>query len=214
MSERPARRGVADAERGGRTERVRAHLAASGEVQRRVADGLTAAILSAADLLVAAFRAGHKVLLCGNGGSAADCQHLAAEFVNRLTRDFDRPGLPAIALTTDSSVLTAIANDTGIDVMFERQVRTLGTPGDVLIGISTSGESANVVRAVQAAADAGMQTIALTGRGGRLARLATVSLAVPSDGVQYVQEAHLAIEHILCDLVERGLFGERKEPAE
>lgn len=190
-----------------RSERVRAHLAESAELKREVAAGLTASIVSAADLIAATFRAGGKVLLCGNGGSAADCQHLAAEFVNRLTADFPRPGLPAAALTTDSSVLTAVANDTGFDEVFARQVQAFGKRGDVLIAISTSGESSNVVRAVEAAHTAGMQTIALTGRRGRLARMATVGVAVPSDRVQYIQEAHLAIEHIVCDLVERALFG-------
>ena len=194
-----------------RSERVRAHLAQSADVQRDVAEHMTASILSAADLITAAFRSGGKVLLCGNGGSAADCQHLAAEFVNRLTREFDRPGLPAIALTTNASVLTAVTNDTGADEVFARQVQTFGKPGDVLIGISTSGASANVLRAVEAAHAAGMRTIALTGPAGRLARMTTVSIAVPSDGVQYIQEAHLAIEHILCDLVERTLFGGRGE---
>ena len=196
-----------------RAVRVRAHFAESAEVAREVAARLTAAIVTAAELLTTAFRDGGKVLLCGHGGSAADCQHLAAEFVNRLTRDFDRPGLPAIALTTDSSVLTAVANDTGVDAVFARQVQTLGRAGDVLIAISTSGESSNVLRAVEAAHAAGMRTIALTGRTGRLARMAAVGIAVPSDAVQYVQEAHLAIEHIMCDLVERALFGGRGDPA-
>ena len=197
-----------------RTARVQAHLAESAEIKRQVAAGLTTAILSAADLLATAFRAGGKALLCGNGGSAADCQHLAAEFVNRLTKDFRRPGLPAIALTTDASVLTAVANDTGLDEVFARQVEAFGKPGDVLVAISTSGESANVLRAVEAAHAIGMKSIALTGSGGRLARMTSVSLAVPSDAVQYIQEAHLAIEHILCDLVERALFNGRGEPAE
>lgn len=199
--------------RDGRSERIRAHLAGSADVQRRVAAGLTAAILAAVDLLAAAFRGGGKALLCGNGGSAADCQHLAAEFVHRLSKEFSRPGLPAIALTTDSSVLTAVANDSGLDEIFARQVQAFGKPGDVLVAISTSGDSANVLRAVEAAHAAGLKTIALTGSGGRLAQMTSVAVAVPSDRVQHIQEAHLAIEHILCDLVERALF-ERGEPAE
>jgi len=202
MSERLLSTGV------DRAARIRLHLIGSAELQREVAARLTDAILSAADLIAAAFRAGGKVLLCGNGGSAADCQHLAAEFVNRLTREFERPGLPAVALTTDTSVLTAVANDIGADEIFARQIQTLGKPGDILIGISTSGASANVLRAVQAGHAAGMRTIALTGRAGRLAQSATVAIAVPSDEVQHIQEAHLAIEHILCDLVERALFDE------
>ena len=208
------RRGALHAARVDRAERIRAHLAESADVARRVADELTGPILSAADLLIAVFRSGGKVLLCGNGGSAADCQHLAAEFVNRLTKDFERPGLPAIALTTDSSVLTAVANDTGVDQIFARQVETLGKSGDVLIAISTSGDSPNVLRAVEAAQAAGLKTIALTGTSGRLASAASVGIAVPSASTQHIQEAHLAIEHVLCDLVERALFAGRGSRSE
>jgi len=196
-----------------RAERVRAHLAASADVARRLAADHTADILTAADMLAGAFRGGGKVLLCGNGGSAADCQHLAAEFVNRLSKDFPRPGLPAIALTTDSSVLTAVANDAGLIEIFARQVEALGRPGDVLVAISTGGDSPNVLRAVEAAHAAGLMTVALTGTAGRLAHAASVSVAVPSDSVQHIQEAHLAIEHVLCDLVERALFAGRGDRA-
>ncbi len=168
-------------------------------------------ILSAAELIAQSFQSGGKVLLCGNGGSAADCQHMAAEFVNRLRAEFERPGLPAIALTTDSSFLTAFANDYDFERVFERQVQTLGKPGDVLIGISTSGNSTNVIRAVEAAEALTMHTIVLTGSGGRLAQIANVAISVPSANTQYIQEAHLAIEHILCDLVERHLFDEEGE---
>ena len=167
------------------------------------------AIVRAASLIVKTLRSGGKVLLCGNGGSPADCQHMAAEFVSRLTKDFERQGLPAIALTTDTSFLTAYANDCGFGGVFERQVETLGRPGDTLLGISTSGNSTNVIRAVEAARRSGMHTVALTGGGGHLAQAADVPVSVPSDDTQYVQEAHLAIEHILCGLVERALF--RKE---
>jgi D-sedoheptulose 7-phosphate isomerase len=163
-------------------------------------------LLAAADLIAAAFRAGGKALLCGNGGSAADSQHMAAELVGRLNRDCARPGLPAIALTTDTSCLTAVANDIGFEDVFARQVQALGRPGDVLIGISTSGDSANVIRAMEAARAAGMPTIALTGTRGSLAGLATVAVSVPSASVHHIQEAHLAAEHIVCDLVERALF--------
>jgi len=185
---------------------VRVHLFESAEVKRQVVERCMDSILAAAELIAETFQSGGKVLLCGNGGSAADCQHMAAEFVNRLTADFERPGLPAVALTTDTSFLTAFANDCGFEGVFERQVQTLGKPGDVLIGISTSGNSTNVIRAVEAARAAGMRTIVLTGSGGRLAGMANVSIAVPSTNTQYIQEAHLAIEHILCDLVERHLF--------
>ena len=188
-------------------EKVQAHLLESAEIKRQTAEKCMDSILAAANLITDTFRSGGKVLLCGNGGSAADCQHMAAEFVNRLTRDFERPGLPAIALTTDTSFLTAFANDCGFEGVFERQVQVLGKPGDALIGISTSGNSTNVIRAMEAAREANMQTIALTGNSGCLAEMANVAISVPSANTQYVQEAHLTIEHILCGLVECYLFG-------
>ena len=189
-------------------ERARAHLLDSAEIKQKVAEKCLDSILAAAQLIAETFRSGGKVLLCGNGGSAADCQHMAAEFVNRLTKDFERPGLPAVALTTDTSFLTSFANDCGFEGVFERQVQVLGKPGDALIGISTSGDSTNVIRAMEAAREANMQTIVLTGNGGRLAEMANVAISVPSANTQYIQEAHLAIEHILCGLVECSLFGE------
>lgn len=186
---------------------IHTHLLESAEVKRQAIEMCSDAILAAADLITDAFQRGGKVLLCGNGGSAADCQHLAAEFVNRLTKDFERSGLPAIALTTDTSFLTAFANDCGFESVFERQVHVLGKSGDILIGISTSGTSTNVIRAMEAAREANMQTIVLTGNSGRLAKMASVAISVPSANTQYIQEAHLAIEHILCGLVECCLFG-------
>jgi D-sedoheptulose 7-phosphate isomerase len=188
-------------------DRVRAYLVESAEVKRLTAEACGEAITAAAALIAEAFRAGGKLLICGNGGSAADCQHMAAELVSRLTKDFERPGLPAIALTTDTSFLTAYANDCGFEGVFARQVQALGRPGDVVLGISTSGNSANVVRAVELGRAMGMRCIALTGSGGRLAKLADVTIAVPSDDTQHIQEAHLAVEHLLCMLVERSLFG-------
>jgi len=164
------------------------------------------AILAAAELIATTFREGGKVLLCGNGGSAADCQHMAAELVGRLTRESDRLGLPAIALTTDTSFLTAFANDCGFEEIFARQVQALGRRGDVLLGISTSGRSRNVIRAVEEARAAGMSTVVLTGQNSRLAELADVVVAVPGTQTQYLQETHLAIEHIVCDLVEQFLM--------
>jgi D-sedoheptulose 7-phosphate isomerase len=136
---------------------------------------------------------------------------MATELVSRLTADVVRPGLPAIALTTDSSFLTAYANDCGFDGVFARQVQALGRPGDTLIGISTSGNSRNVIEAIEVARDAGLSTLALTGSGGQLGALADGAIAVPSGHTQYIQEAHLVIEHIICDLVERLLFGEDGE---
>lgn len=189
------------------SQRVHAHLLESVKVIQQVTESCTDDILSAADLLSKSFRTGGKLLLCGNGGSAADCQHLAAEFTNRLSSEFERPGLPALALTTDSSFLTAYANDYSFEGVFSRQVQALGKPNDVLLGISTSGNSANVVRAMELATRTlDIQTIALTGSQGRLREIATVSICVPSTNPQHIQEAHLIVEHILCDLVESILF--------
>ena len=133
---------------------------------------------------------------------------MAAEFVSRFSKDLDRRALPAIALTTDTSFLTAFGNDYGFEGIFERQIEALGSSGDILIGISTSGNSPNVIRAVEAASKRNMRTIALTGNGGRLAAMVDVVIAVPSTDTQYIQEAHLAVEHILCELVEHMLFRE------
>ena len=185
---------------------ARAYLAASADIKHRTAEACADSIVAAADLVAQAFRAGGKLLLCGNGGSAADCQHMAAELVSRLTKSVERPGLPAIALTTDTSFLTAFANDCGYDGVFERQVQALGRPGDVLIGISTSGNSPNVVRAVRRARTDGLVSIVLSGVGGVLASLADLAIEVPSTDTQHIQEAHLAIEHLICWLVERELF--------
>lgn len=189
-------------------EKMRTYLLESAETKRQVADKCIHSIHAAADLITATFREGGKVLLCGNGGSAADCQHMATEFVSRLSKEFERPGLPAIALTTDSSFLTAFANDSGFEGVFARQVQALGKPADVLIGISTSGNSMNVIRAIEAARAAKMRTIVPTGNGGRLAEMADIVIAVPSGNTQHIQEAHLGIEHLLCYLVELHLFGE------
>jgi len=189
-----------------RFRKIEAHLLQSAEIKRQTAASCAGSIAKAADVIAEAFLSGRKLLLCGNGGSAADCQHMAAEFVSRLSKDLDRRALPAIALTTDTSFLTAFGNDRGFEGIFERQVEALGTTGDVLIGISTSGNSVNVVQAIGAARKRNIRTIALTGNGGRLAALADVAIAVPSGDTQYIQETHLAVEHILCELVESVLF--------
>jgi D-sedoheptulose 7-phosphate isomerase len=188
------------------SDKAKNHLYRSAKTKQMVAEHCLNAIVKSAGMIANALKSGGKVLLCGNGGSAADCQHMAAEFVSLLTQDFNRPGLKAVALTTDSSFLTAYANDFGFDGVFERQVQTLGSAGDVLIGISTSGNSKNVIRAVRAAADLKMHTIVLTGSGGQLVDMATRSICVPSSCTQFIQESHLAIEHIICDLVEGLLF--------
>jgi D-sedoheptulose 7-phosphate isomerase len=187
-------------------ETAQTYLLESAELKRQVAEQCIDSILAAADLIADVFRSGGKVLLCGNGGSAADCQHMATEFVSRLSKEFERPGLPAIALTTDTSFLTAFTNDCGFEGVFARQVQALGRPGDVLIGISTSGNSANVIRAVEAARATNMRLVALTGNSGHLIGIVDIAIAVPSDNTQHIQEAHLGIEHLLCYLIERHLF--------
>jgi len=191
--------------------RAQAHIIESARVTNTLVDECLDSIGEAADIIAGSFGNGGKLLLCGNGGSAADTQHVAAEFVCRLSKDFERPGLPAISLTTDTSFLTAFANDFGFEDIFARQVTTLGRPGDVLIAISTSGSSGNVNRAAIAAHEAGMSVIALTGRDG-LTEKTTVTISVPSTDTQCIQEAHLTIEHILCDLVEQLLFGSVGQP--
>jgi D-sedoheptulose 7-phosphate isomerase len=163
-------------------------------------------IARGAALVAESLQRGGKLLLCGNGGSAADCQHVAAEFVGRLTSDLTRPGLPAIALTTDTSYLTAYTNDFGFEGVFARQIETLGRAGDVLLAISTSGASRNVLAAAETARRQGIAVIALLGQEGTLASLADLAIHVPSRDTQVVQQVHLAVEHLLCHLVERALY--------
>lgn len=189
--------------------RAHAHLLESATIQQQLAETELEHILAAAQLIAEAFRGRHKLLICGNGGSAADCQHLAAEFVGRLTKEHARPGLPALALTTDTSFMTAHANDVEFDDIFHRQVQALGQTGDVLMGISTSGNSPNVIRAAQLAHTLDMKTVGLTGNVGRLSTLVDVCVCVPSASTQYIQEAHIAVEHIICDLVEQLLISDR-----
>jgi D-sedoheptulose 7-phosphate isomerase len=189
---------------------VQDYLEESSKLQSMVAGECLDAILETAELIISAFESGSKLLLCGNGGSAADCQHVATELVSALTKEFERPGLPAIALTTDTSMLTAYSNDTGFEGVFERQVSALGKPGDVLLGISTSGNSVNVIRAVEAANKTGIRTVGLTGAGGNLGDLCTVAIAVPSNDTQHIQESHLAIEHVICHLIEQSMFAGEK----
>jgi len=178
------------------------HLSKSANLKLDVARYLTEPIVQAAEVVGTAFSKGAKLLLCGNGGSAADCQHMATEFMNQLYKLPTRNPLPAIALTTDTSFLTAYSNDTGFEGVFERQVMALGERGDVLMAISTSGNSQNVVRAVVAARHAGLATIGLTGTGGVLAAKVDIAIQVPSQDTQLIQECHLAIEHAICRLVE------------
>jgi D-sedoheptulose 7-phosphate isomerase len=166
-------------------------------------------IVKAADMLEACLTAGGKVLIFGNGGSAADAQHLAAEFVNRF--QIERPPLAAIALTTDTSVLTSIGNDYHFDDIFSKQIKALGKKGDIAWGISTSGNSPNVVNALKTARKIGISTLGMTGRGGELAEWADLVLAVASDITARVQETHITLGHILCELLERKLYPEESE---
>ncbi|MBK7355270.1 phosphoheptose isomerase [Propionivibrio sp.] len=189
--------------------RISQHFQDSAQVKLDAVEQLSAPIAEAAEAMVACLLANGKVLTCGNGGSAADAQHLAAELVGRF--EMERQGLAAIALTTDSSILTAIANDYGFKAIFEKQVRSLGQSGDVLVAISTSGNSANVIEAIHAAHDNELRVVALTGRGGGeiagLLRDADVHICVPSDRTARIQEVHLLTIHCLCDGIDCLLLG-------
>lgn len=166
---------------------------------------LIASLEVAAEVCIVSLKSGGKILLAGNGGSAADAQHIAGEFVSRFA--FDRPGLPAIALTTDSSILTAIGNDYGYEKLFARQVQAHGNEGDIFIGYSTSGKSPNVLRAFEEARKHGLVCIGLTGnRGGPMGQLCDHLLEVPSGDTPKIQEGHLVLGHILCGLVEQAMF--------
>lgn len=190
-------------------QRVTAAFEESLRVKQLALAQLPPLIARGAALVLDCLLQGHKILACGNGGSAADAQHFAAEMLNRF--ELERPGLPAIALTTDTSTLTSIANDYQFAEVFAKQVRALGRPGDVLLAISTSGESQNVIQAMAAAHDRDMCVVALTGRtGGRMAELlrdCDVEIRVPSSSTARVQEVHIMILHALCDLIDHGLLG-------
>ncbi|MDX2497425.1 MAG: D-sedoheptulose 7-phosphate isomerase [Desulfobacterales bacterium] len=160
-----------------------------------------------ADILASGIVSGHKILIFGNGGSAADAQHIAAEFVNRF--QIERPPLAALALTTDTSIITSIGNDYHFDEIFSKQIAALGRKNDIAVGISTSGSSKNVVNAIQTAKNIGMFTIGLTGRGGEIAACSDLVFAVESDTTARIQETHITLGHILCDLVDRILFPEK-----
>jgi D-sedoheptulose 7-phosphate isomerase len=185
---------------------IKTHLVESAKVKHSVAEMCIKDILDAVECISQAFLKDGKLMLCGNGGSAADCQHVAGEFMCRLSKDFDRPALPALALTTDTSFITAFSNDYSFDGVFERQVQAWGKPGDVLMGISTSGNSANIIRAFKIAKIQNLSTIALVGSKGEMASLADISISIPSDNTQYIQESMLAIEHLICELVERKIY--------
>ena len=183
-------------------------LRESAATKLRTIDACGTAVQRAVQVIVESYRHGGKVLFCGNGGSAADCQHLATELMIRLNHEISRPALGAISLCTDPSNLTACGNDLGFEHLFERNVEGLGNEGDVLVGISTSGRSRNVVRAVEAARRRGMATICLLGGdGGVLAAACDVPVVVPSENTQRIQETHIAIGHVICESVEQILHG-------
>ena len=183
---------------------IKSSLREGAELRIVVARDCSTAIFEAAGLIIMCLRAGGKLLFFGNGGSAADAQHLAAEFVGRFVRE--RAGLPAIALTTDSSILTAVGNDYGFDQIFARQVQALGRPGDVAIAISTSGNSPNIIEGVKAARKGYLKTIGLSGKdGGLLATEADVVITIASTSTARIQECHITIGHLLCELTEEAL---------
>jgi len=191
---------------------LRTHFEEGIELRRRMAETLPAQIARAGEALAAALKSGRKALSCGNGGSAADAQHFAAELVGRFERE--RPGLPAVALTTDSSALTAIANDYDYDRVFSKQVEALGNEGDVLLAISTSGNSKNVIEAMKAAQARKVTVIALTGRdGGAMGRMCgprDFHINVAHPRTMRVQEVHLLVVHCLCEVVDNVIYGEKK----
>ena len=190
-------------------KRINQNFQDSISTKQIAADLLAEPLSTAAQMVTHCLLGGGKLLSCGNGGSAGDAQHFSSEMLNRF--EMERPGLPAIALTTDTSTLTSIANDFSYDQVFSKQVSALGQPGDILLAISTSGNSANVNRAIEAAHDREMQVIALSGKqGGELARLLTaddVEIRVPSESTARIQEVHLLAIHCICDLVDHQLLG-------
>ncbi|UFS63766.1 D-sedoheptulose 7-phosphate isomerase [Sulfurimonas sp. HSL-3221] len=184
-------------------------ISASIETKQKILndDALLNTIAAAATACVEAYRRGNKTLLAGNGGSAADAQHIAAELVGRY--GFDRPSIPSLALTTDTSNLTAIGNDYGYDKVFSRQLEGMGVEGDIFFGISTSGNSQNIVNAFESAKAKGITTIALVGRdGGKMGEMADIAIIVPSNATPRIQESHILIGHIICDVIEKELFGD------
>jgi len=184
------------------------YLNVSVTLQQQVGAQCGAQILAASTAIASALQAGNKVMMCGNGGSAADCQHMATELVSRLSAEFERPPIAAIALTTDTSVLTAYANDYGFDGVFQRQLEAIGREGDVLVGISTSGRSENVRRAVRMAKAMSIATVGLMGSGGPLEQEVDHAVVIPSIDTQRIQEALLPVEHLVCLLIEQALFGQ------
>lgn len=187
-------------------EQIKRIIEESIDVKKKVLGLLVPKIEAAAKLIISSFQSGNKLLVFGNGGSAADSQHIAGELINRF--QMDRTPLPAIALSTDTSVLTSAGNDYGFDVVFTKQVEGLARKGDVLLGISTSGNSANVLKAIEAGKKIGTKSIGLLGcGGGKIVKEVDVDIVVPSDSTPRIQESHITIAHIICELIEKEMFG-------
>jgi len=187
---------------------IRESLKESSEIKLKVLDSCYDDILKASEMVLETIKSGNKLMLCGNGGSAADSQHIATEFMIRLSHDINRKAIPAIALSTDSSNLTAGGNDIGFENIFARNIEGIGREGDLLIAISTSGNSKNIIKAVQTAKSLGVKTVCLLGSGGgKLKAECDLPIIVPSDNVQRIQESHITIGHILCEITERELYG-------
>jgi D-sedoheptulose 7-phosphate isomerase len=189
------------------TKFIAERLLESASVKKKISEDekLLAGVRKAADAIIKCYREGGKTLFFGNGGSASDAQHLACELVSKYK--LERDGIPAIALTTDTSILTAVPNDYDFDMVFYRQILALGKKGDVAFGISTSGNSPNVLKAVELAREKGMITIGLSGSGGKLRDMVDIPIAVPSDDTPVIQESHITIGHIICHIVEHEIFG-------
>jgi D-sedoheptulose 7-phosphate isomerase len=186
---------------------IRKEIQESVELKERVKEELAEKMIEVGKALAECIKSGGKILLCGNGGSAADAQHFAGELVVRLTSDYTRTALPAITLSSDNFILTACANDFGFEQVFSRQIEALGKPEDVLVCISTSGNSPNLIKAAQKAKEKRMKTVGLLGGdGGKLKKFTDLSLIVPSHATPRIQETHICICHILCELIERELF--------
>lgn len=185
---------------------INRHISASIETKQALLESsvVNENIAEAANCCLSAYKNGNKILIAGNGGSAADAQHIAAEFVSRF--EFDRPGLPALALTTDTSILTAIGNDYGFERLFSRQIEANSKPGDIFIGISTSGNSPNILAALKTAKENGLTTIGLAGAGGKIQNECDICISVPSSHTPRIQESHILIGHIICAFVEEELF--------
>lgn len=183
-------------------------LVESAQTKNKIIDNCKEDVFKAIDMIIDSVKKGGKIMFCGNGGSAADCQHLATEFVIRLSHDISRPAIGSIALTTDSSMLTAGGNDIGFENIFARQVEGLGRTDDILICISTSGNSKNVLNAIVKAKEKKIKIISLTGgTGGKMNGLCDVNIVIPSDNTQRIQEGHITLGHIICESVEREMYG-------